>query len=48
LKNRGNQKEIQMVKEHREQIERTETLTKTNKDYEARIEYLHRVIEEDV
>lgn len=47
LKSKGNQKELQAVKEHREAIEKTEHLQKYNRDVEKKLEAIQRNLEDD-
>ena len=47
LKTKGNQKELTEVREHREKIEKTEALQKSNKEMDMRIEVLRKVMEEE-
>lgn len=47
LRSKNNQKELATIREHKDHIEKTETLQKSNKDVEAKIEYIHRQLEDD-
>jgi hypothetical protein len=47
LKPKGNLKELQIVKEHKDAIDKTENLTKANKEMEKKIETFQKSIEED-
>jgi Txe/YoeB family toxin of Txe-Axe toxin-antitoxin module len=47
LKQKGNQKEMQIVKEHKDAIDKTENYQKQNKEIEKKIEAIVKNIEDD-
>lgn len=47
LKTKGNQRELQAIKDHKEQLDRTESFGKQNKEIERKIEAIAERIEED-
>ena len=47
LKSKGNARELQTVKEHKEAIERTETYNKLNREIERKLEGIDKAMEDD-
>ncbi|CDW85604.1 kinesin motor domain protein [Stylonychia lemnae] len=47
LKQKGNQRELQIIKDHKEAIDKTETYSKQNKDIEKRVELIQQQIQDN-